>query len=314
MERERPTERRSVGAAAGAVVGQPALWLLGALGFAARGGIVLLALPIITIPSPVILSILLRGQLDSTGLTITPLAAFVGMALVIVFVVLPSLTVAAFADVMSFKLLSDSVANEDGSGREHRLPDSGRRPVAVLTALGLLAAIPIALATVVSAGALYDAVLASQTLVGSGDVPLALRVLAAVPGPVLLLLGSVVAADAFYAVSSRAMLAGALRAGEAIPAQPAPNLLHETGRTLAVVALSWLLTLAVLAPVLWATATAWTGVRNGLLSLGSLTDIGSLPVVIAAILLFTTVWTAGLLLCGFGSALRGALWSAEYLH
>lgn len=308
------TERPSLGAAAGAVVAQPALWLLGALGFAARGGLVLLALPIITIPSPVILSILLRGQLDSTGLTITPLAAFVGMALAVVFVVLPCLAVAAFADVASFQLLSHSVANEDGSGREHGRPGSGRRLVAVLTALGLLAAIPIALATVVSAGPLYDAVLASQTLVGAGDVPLALRVLAAVPGPVLLLLGSVVAADAFYAVSSRAVLAGTLGADERMPEQPAPNFLRETGRTFAIVALSWLLTLAVLAPILWATATAWTGVRNGLLSLGSLTDIGSLPVVIAAVLLFSTVWTAGLLLCGFGSALRGALWSAEYLR
>jgi hypothetical protein len=37
----------------------PTLWLLGALGFCVRGGIVLLLLPILWVPTPVLLSIFL---------------------------------------------------------------------------------------------------------------------------------------------------------------------------------------------------------------------------------------------------------------
>ena len=73
----RPGCARTAGRDAGAVVGaagavvaaDPVLWLLGIVGFGARGGLVLLTLPVLTIPSPVLLSILFRNQLDTAGTT-----------------------------------------------------------------------------------------------------------------------------------------------------------------------------------------------------------------------------------------------------
>ena len=52
-----------VGTAAAVVVADPVLWLLGIVGFGVRGGLVLLTLPVLTIPSPVLLSILFRNEL-----------------------------------------------------------------------------------------------------------------------------------------------------------------------------------------------------------------------------------------------------------
>ena len=49
------------------VAADPALWLLGIVGFGARGGLVLLTLPVLTIPSPVLLSILFRNELNTSG-------------------------------------------------------------------------------------------------------------------------------------------------------------------------------------------------------------------------------------------------------
>ncbi len=45
----------------------PGLWLLGLVGFGARGGLVLLTLPVLTIPSPVLLSILFRDEIGHGG-------------------------------------------------------------------------------------------------------------------------------------------------------------------------------------------------------------------------------------------------------
>ena len=59
--------RAVIGTAAAIVGGDPGLWLLGLAGFGARGGLVLLTLPVLTIPSPVLLSILFRSELGTSG-------------------------------------------------------------------------------------------------------------------------------------------------------------------------------------------------------------------------------------------------------
>ena len=66
---------RRLVAALEAAVSDPGAWPLGMLGFLVRGGFVVLALPILTLPSPVGLATLLGPAVISTGRLDGPLLA-----------------------------------------------------------------------------------------------------------------------------------------------------------------------------------------------------------------------------------------------
>ena len=69
----------------------------------------------------------------------------------------------------------------------------------------------------------------------------------------------------------------------------------------------WLVTVAVLAPALWALAVSWRAVSQGL-ARGASTD----PLaVVPQIVVLAVVWAAAVVLAGFASALRGALWTVQ---
>lgn len=306
-----PGWRARVVAAVGVVVGSPALWLLGAMGFAARGGIGLLALPIITIPSPVILSILLQDQLDSTGLTVTPADAFAAAAGIGLVVILPALLLAAFADVASFERTVGDAETEELRVGAPALVFSApqrRRLILMLAALGAVAIVPLAAALIAATGPIHDAIVQDQTLPGTGELPVAMRVLASVPREMALVVAAALLADLIYAASSRAVLV------RAAGLEPHRSRAWAAVTALATAAIAWLATLAVVLPILWATVVAWEGVRNALLTLTSAGDPALLPAVLAAVVVFSAVWVAGIILCGFCSALRAALWSVSALR
>lgn len=317
-----PSWRRGVSAALGYVIAHPSLWLCGALGFFARGGLVVLALPIITIPSPVILSILLEGQFDVTGLAITSevasSAAAVSLALALLGVLL-----AAYADAAAFQgLVADPQTEVRGSGRRSSLVDGVRAgTIVTLAAIQAIALLPIVAAVVLLAGPVYEAVVREQALPSSAT-PLAIRALLGARDQLALLLLALVVADVVYATSSRAVLAWHAgiapddgRAGAAAVAlRGALRPLSRPGPTIATSFISWSVTLLVLAPVVWAVVVAWQGVRNALLSVSALTDPQLLPGTLAAILIFAAIWVAGVVLAGFASAVRAALWSVDAIR
>src|SRR3989304_449023 len=74
---------RMVGAALSVVVAEPSLWLLGSAGFLVRGGLVLLALPIVTLPSPGGITTLLGPAVVNTGRLEGPLLAAVAAGLLL---------------------------------------------------------------------------------------------------------------------------------------------------------------------------------------------------------------------------------------
>ena len=113
------------------VVGDPGLWLLGLLGFAARGGLLLLALPIVTIPGPVLLSIVFRDQVSSAnGLADSPLLVLLG-AMVVAGVILFGVLAAAWAEVHAFeRTVSDPETEVLRGGRVARPMEGGERVVA----------------------------------------------------------------------------------------------------------------------------------------------------------------------------------------
>ncbi len=316
--------RASVSTAFAVTLGRPSLWLLGALGFAGRGGFLLLALPIITIPSPVVLSVVFRGRFVATGISSE---LEVSIASVAGCLVVSGLLLAAYADVAAFdRLARDHGSAELRAGVEphHLERGEGSRLVLALAGIHAVALIP---ALIVVIG-LYEGLTA---LVGeelrapsSLEVPLVLRVLAGAREPLLALALLLLVADAVYALASRAVLAWKFRVGPTIAPRPsgmltaamhgAERLVTRPLRTAGNVALAWTISLVVLTPIAWASLVAWDGVRGAYLSPLGLTQPMDLALTGLATVGLAAIWLAGSILAGFASAVRGALWSADALR
>ena len=103
------------------------LWLLGTLGFALRGGIVLLTLPILVLPTQVEVRLALGGNLGSTGLT----AGFWGLvalgSLLTAFAALLVLLLLARVEMASFHRLAVDPESGDMRAWQAPRPMSGGR-------------------------------------------------------------------------------------------------------------------------------------------------------------------------------------------
>ncbi|CAN5833693.1 hypothetical protein BH20CHL5_BH20CHL5_10370 [soil metagenome] len=305
-------------------LGRPSLWLLGSLGFAARGGFLLLALPIITIPSPVVLSVIFRGRFAATGIS-SELELVV--ALLVAGLLLGGLLLAALADVAAFeRLIGDPESGELRAGVDARPLErgEGRRLVLTLAGIQALALLPAAIVSLGLYQGLTSLVISEVQAPSSLETPLVLRVLEAARDPLLAFALLLLLADTLYALASRAVLARHFRVG--LPGRPRPSgaaaaaihgaerLVVRPLRTLATGALAWSVSLVVLLPIVWASSVAWDGVRGAYLAPGGLSEPTTLLLVFLVSLAFAAIWVAGSILAGFASALRAALWSAEALR
>ena len=305
-------------------LGRPSLWLLGSLGFAARGGFLLLALPIITIPSPVVLSVIFRGRFAATGIS-SELELVV--ALLVAGLLLGGLLLAALADVAAFeRLIGDPESGELRAGVDARPLErgEGRRLVLTLAGIQALALLPAAIVSLGLYQGLTSLVISEVQAPSSLETPLVLRVLEAARDPLLAFALLLLLADTLYALASRAVLAWHFRVG--LPGRPRPSgaaaaaihgaerLVVRPLRTLATGALAWSVSLVVLLPIVWASSVAWDGVRGAYLAPGGLSEPTTLLLVFLVSLAFAAIWVAGSILAGFASALRAALWSAEALR
>ena len=77
-----------------------------------------------------------------------------------------------------------------------------------------------------------------------------------------------------------------------------------------VAALGWLVTLAVLLPSLWALSLIWHSVEQGLAGFQAPVFGAVAPAIVG----LAVVWAVALVLTGFASALRGALWTVQELR
>ncbi len=305
-------------------LGRPSLWLLGALGFAARGGFLLLALPIITVPSPVVLSVIFRGRFSAMG--ISPELEAVLVVLVAGLLV-GGLLLAALADVAAFeRLIGDPESGELRAGVEARSLEGGEGKRLVLTLAGIqaLSLLPAAIVALGLYQGLTSLVISEVQAPSSLGTPLVLRVLEGARDPLLAFALLLLLADMLYALASRAVLAWHFRVG--LPGRPRPSgapaaamqgaerLVIRPLRTLATGALAWSVSLVVLLPIAWASSVAWDGVRGAYLSPRGLGEPTTLLLAFLASLAFAAIWVAGSILAGFASAVRAALWSADALR
>jgi hypothetical protein len=311
--RERPYHpwRTDVASAVSVVVGQPYLWLLGVLGVALRGGIVLLALPIVVLPTQVEVRLALGSNLGSTGLT-PGFWTLVGVGTVasaaLALVVLYAL---ARIELAAFNRLTAGEPTTQLRG--HAL--MGR--LFVIQALTLLA---LGVAAMPLAAAVGEVTL-DEILRPSAGGSIYQRVFGQVGQPLVLFVGALMVVDTLAALATRRLLMPGRRAedGAARRASIRAALVYALAqpllsplRTIGTAALGWLSTFAAVAVAWVGLSLAWRATRAAFLSVTSVFDIQQIVFPVLVALLLAAAFAAGWLFAGIASAFRAALWSIQF--
>jgi hypothetical protein len=303
--------RTGISTAWSVVSRKPNLWLLGALGLSLRGGIVLLTLPIIALPTQVEARLLLGDYLGTTGFTPsfwTLLGTTAVAAALLTVVVLLAL---ARIELRSFeRLIVSPDAQREGDLRTAELPPAARRTVfiklfavQVLSFIALISCVaPVAWLTVSSA---FTEITRPTSL-----VPIYERVLSAVAQPLFFLLLAIVILEMLSSLASREVMARAFGGNRVRRSRS----WHAPARVLGTALVGWIATFIALAPAMWALGLAYGAVRGVFLSAVSLSDFGDDLGMAAAALALSAAFTLALFLGGFASSYRAALWSLTRLR
>ncbi|MBA3777824.1 MAG: hypothetical protein H0X16_00700 [Chloroflexi bacterium] len=300
----------SLATALAVVLADPQLWLLGALGFLLRGGWLVLALPIWALPSPVELSTLLGADaIGAAGLSANLVAAIALALAGLAGLVVVAAFGTAVADLSAWeRLLASSELATTGGAAARVLPERRLRTVLELVAIQVLLLVPVALALGWLTLRLVDVGYAEFLRPGSLEVPLVLRLLDGAREPLALVVAVVLLAEVLAALATRRVLRR--RSGLATGAPRRPS----AARALRTSATGWIVALAMVLPALFALHLAWTGIRAVFLSTRPLDDPQLVATAAFITALFVAVWAATLVLAGFASALRAALWSIEAIR
>jgi hypothetical protein len=282
----------------------PATWPLALGAFLLRGGLVLVVLPIIVLPSPVSLGNLLGPALTRVVLSGVPveLVIVVGVvALAVVAWIAIGGWIAAILEAECARL----VAHHD-DGAEPPVDDGDRavsgRLAARIVAARLVAHVPTAVALVWGSARLVN--VAYRELTSPSDVvsPIALRVLRGAPDAVvavgaLWILGEIVGGLAARRIAlSGSDARGGLRDGT-VAAIRRP-LLALVGFVVPAAGLALVVLLSAVAA-----SVAWAAVRVAMDS-----DTGPIGPTFA-VMLFVALWLVGLLLISVTTAWRAGVWS-----
>jgi hypothetical protein len=318
--------RAMVGAAVQAVFASPRLWLLGIVAFAVRGGSLLLTLPILTIPSPVLLSILFRDDLSTSGVAPGVQATALVLAVVTALAVLVAIIVSAWCDLLAF----ESVVRDDASidlrlgRRPRRFASLERRSLLLwLAAIQAAALLPVLVIVMAIVGSLQATVTGQVQRPTDLDTPLLLRVLRDLGGLVLALVAAIALLEVVVSLAERRLLvarAGLLPRGAGertetrLAISGALRLLRHPVRELGVALVSWTAALTAVLIGVGSVTLAWSATRPGLQALALSGDPARLTSAPVALALLCAVWLAALCLCGLVTAFRTALWTMDTLR
>jgi hypothetical protein len=322
--------RTGVASALAVVISRPSLWLLGALGFTLRGGLVFLLSAMVVLPTPVELRILLGSNLGSAGLA-PSFVALLGVAAVLaVFLLLCVAAILAYLEFAAFqRLVTSSETDEQRAGRMAVVPNGPARHwlVGGIFAVQLMAVGALAVAAIPLVGAIID-VTYQEIIRPSLGGTIYTRVLGGVREPLFILVAAVVVVEMMSALATRRLLLRGFGLASAPPARGVAMLravahailaallrpLRRPVGTLATLLLAWLTSVVALAPLGWGIAAAWQSVRGTYLGVASFSDASAMVGVGLVTLALVAMWIMALLVGGFVSALRAALWSADSLR
>ena len=307
------TRRAAFGAAFLVSMGRPAWWLMALATFLLRGGIVLVLLPIVMLPSalamsnafaPIVVPLAL-GQFDATVVA--------GLGAIIAFLLLWLVgggRIAAAIDVGFARQAAAAAVDEGIAGAT--LPPAEFRPASGVgwrvLALRLVAWLPLAAALAFGIARIVEATYAELTRPSDVATPLVARVAGRVVSQLGLIVVAWVAGEVVGGVATRRV---------ALTSSSYGRSLAWSVRTSASRPLSWLvpwlattvLLALVLAATLGASALAWTRAVDGLSTRPP--DPG---LSVVTLLLFVAVWLAALLLAGVLLAVRGVSQTFEHVR
>jgi hypothetical protein len=280
-----------------ATLGHPEWWAMALAGFLVRGGIVLVLLPIVPLPSPGQLANAFAPTIDSLafeGLTVARLASSAVLAAAISAILAAAGLVGAWFDLA---LVREAAADEDLELGWQARDGSVRRAFGLRLGAHLPTMLAIVYATVRLVQAGYDELLSP----GDAAVPLAWRVIERAPDAVILLLLAWLAGEAVGGLAARRLAAGQPARGALLEA--ARQLLRP--RRLATLVVTTLAVGAVLVPFGLGVGGAWEHLRGYLLDDVTNVQLG------AALLVLVASWILGIAALGAVLAWRATAWTAE---
>lgn len=302
--------RADVATIAGTIRSHSQILVLGMIGFALRGEIIFLTVPIIILPTSVEVRLLLGSGLGTSGLTSEfYLAAGLLSAVTLGLALLILYTLARCESGLYAKFI-----NSTSPSAEHAWPPPGqldeedrslltsRMFVVETTTLIviLLAAIPLAVALAQST---YE-----EIVLPSSANSLYARIFSDVTLPLAVFLFSIVVIEAVSAMVPRRVLAGAY--GLKVHNRLARHPLRVVGVAIA----GWLLFISSVG-ISFAVLTAmWEIVTSVFLSTGLSGDISDLISAVVVAVLFGLLFSACLFVCGLVSTVRSGLWTLASLR
>jgi len=284
---------------------RPASWAVGLLGFLAGGGILLVAWPIVVLPTPTGLQNLLAEPIVSLAFgsvsesLLLAIAAGIAAAAGLVAV---CLLVGAWAERQGIGLVLEA-APDDALDRPPSdlagAPGAGR-----IALLRLLSLAPLAVVAAVAWQAVYDAVYHELVLPGDLAVPLPVRVVGEVPGQVVGIGLAWLLSDTAASVGVRRLVL------ERRPVLVAwllgwSDLVRRPRRVLPTALFGVAVVALPVAPALLAAGIGWSRLREIMVA-GS-----GIPLTLGATLVWVAIWMGGLVLAGVASAVRAAAWTLE---
>ena len=263
--------------------------------FLVRGGIVLVVLPIVSLPTEA-----------SAANAVAPLAVALGFGaptpetilriLLVAGVLFAWLIGAGLAGAaLDLRLTAEAAADDELELDVSTLEHPVWRAMTTRFIVHIPTALAIGYASVRLGQAAYDELLHP----GSSAIPIAFRVLGRAPDAALLLIATWLVAEAIAGLATRALASGA-GVGESLLAA-ARRLVTPSGLATLVVTTMGLIALAV--PFWLAASRSWDHLR------AYLVDGVDLGQIVAALALLVAIWILGLALIGLGLAWRSAAWT-----
>ena len=293
-----------------ATLASPATWPLALGTFLLRGGVLLVVLPIVVLPSPVGLGNLLAPTLMAVvfvGISIEVAAIVTLGALSIVTWIVVGGLVAATLEADSVRVVAgEETAAPSAIGTLPGDPARSARVVATrVLAARLVAYAPAGFAFVWASVRFLDVAYRELTSPDDVSLPIVLRVLTGAPEVSAVLVVAWAVGEIVGGLAARRIVLDGATLGPALR-----DALGATVRHPLAVSIGFLVPLAglflVLLPSTLAANVAWSAVR---VAMRSPTDLvlGTLAVV-----LFVSLWIVGLLLIAVTAAWRAAVWSVAH--
>jgi hypothetical protein len=280
-----------------ATLSRPAWWSVALAAFLVRGGILLVVLPIITLPTPAALANAFAPTIEAFafgGLSGERLAIVLGVGATLFVVIGAAGLAGAWLDLAQLREAADDDELDLGWQPAHA---SARDALALRLTAHLATLAMLGYAAVRLIGAAYEELLSPA----STTTPIFLRVAARAPEALVLLGATWLVAETVGSLAARRAAAGS---GFRESLWRSARQL-ATWRGLGTLGLTTAAVAGALAPFLFAAGRAWEHLRNVLAADLDLIQVG------AALLMLVAVWILGLAVLGAALAWRGAAWTAE---